>query len=344
MTNKRSREENLAKHSGKHALEARGLALIRKAVERDGRLVLRRSFEGARADACIYWPGCPQHALGLQLKTTTTVVTCSEQQGRRRSPPRRWVTFGAANKYDGLLMVLVAFVDDNPRVWMLLGSEIDTASFKINLGEQWTNHPRTFTWAQHEVASDDIAQALVTSFLFDSLAFAPADVFERPHSRTHIVEYEAQKCLETRLPLRFEAPAVENSHHDYEVDGQRWQMKVASYNEKEDSYCAMLRKSAGQHAYQAYCAEDFDWLAVCLPTRCATPVFYLIPVKELVARDLVAENLGAKPTRFRLYPHREPRIFKRHTGFAESFRVDLSTPEAAIAAYRSLVSRCSSSA
>ena len=115
------RAANVARNGDNHKKEALGLQLISRAIEQDGRLVCLKSFEGARADFCVYpkdKPGAP--ALGVQLKTTGVNMV-----------QRQTVQFGATDGYVGLLMVFMALHVEPRRIWLADGSRVVSKSIAI---------------------------------------------------------------------------------------------------------------------------------------------------------------------------------------------------------------------
>ena len=104
------RAADLAKHGGANEKEAQGLRLILQTLREDGRLEFHKSFEGARADFCVYnHDQTRAPALGIQLKTTGGNVM---QSGYK------YYQFNCTDGYDGLLMVCVALHTQPPRIWI----------------------------------------------------------------------------------------------------------------------------------------------------------------------------------------------------------------------------------
>ena len=320
---KRTREENVAKFGQNYAKEAKGLAIVRDIIEADGRLEMRKCAEGARADFCVYFPGCEGHAVGCQLKTT--------HDYHHHQSGNLYFNFRYTSGYEGLMVVLVACLDQGVKIWLRPGSTIAAQTLSI---PQHARGNWGYDWSVHAVEPEDLSQALATSFLLNDIQSKPACDHIRPSSHTRAVEFDSQQRLEERLPLRFVAPASEHQHHDYIVDGERWQMKVASHCAKSDYFVVGLHKRVGPKLTQ-YAVDDFDWLAVVLPEhevlRQTTPKMYLIPMHTLqehgvVGRDLTGANV-------RVYPHR---VSRANSFWAQEFTIDLSTHSTALADYHRL--------
>ena len=330
---KRSREENVAKYGGGHALEARGLEIVRKAVEADGRLCLVTSFEGARADCCVHRPGDAAHALGIQLKTTESV------RRTNASGSRQYVSFQQTKGYDGLLLILVAFHDNQTSIWTRSGSTVHSIGLTIPLVALTTLG--AFAWSDFQTTVEDLPGLLLEALEGNDYPVAPASDFAPPTSSTRIIEYEAQLRLEAQLPLPYIPAPVAHSPYDYTVHGARWQMKVAGYvgslrsGVNRDYFRVTLMKSAGIGKTQQYGAQDFDWLAIQLPLHKklegVTPRLYLVPMRELTRRGLVSEEAAKSGSAIYLYPHRTTSNEDAH--WAENFAISLSDPELALAEF-----------
>ena len=329
------REVNLAKYGPNHAKEAQGLAIARDAFAHDGRLCFKRSAEGARADFVVWLPGREDHALGVQLKTCHTA---NFQSKRRR------VCFGETQGYDGLLVMLVSFLDHTPRVWLLSGKDVGEQQ-SLCFGDTYlsTEGGPGVKWQRREVPLPSLPQRFVNALQLGNIVdlhLEPAERLVRPPRGTRLTEYEAHEWLRERLPMRLEAPDVEQLPYDYMVEGAKWQLKVACYVSRNDSYSTGLHKKASVTIKQ-YQAGDFDWLAVQLPLvdsrLSGVPArLYLIPFSELAARGLVGRNVTSAA--LYLYPHR---LFREHregtyglgVHWTEAFVVDLSSPLAALTGY-----------
>ena len=323
---KRTREENVAKFGCNYEKEAKGLAIVRDVLEADGRLEMQKCAEGARADFCVYFPGCPSHAVGCQLKTTHGYH--HHQNGHS------YYNFRYTAGYEGLLVILVACVEDEEvKVWLRPGSTIaaQTLSIPKQAKGDWG-----YDWTVHAVELADLTQALATAFLLNDIQHQPVCDLIKPTSSTQLVEYESHLRLEDQMPLPFKPPSSENQHHDYTVNGERWQMKVASYLARDDIFVASVKKSAGQRISQQYEVNDFDWLAILMPEhhllRNLPPRMYLIPMHTLEERGVVGRNLTGAT--IPVYPHR---VSRANSFWANAFEIDLSTPSTALAGYHRML-------
>jgi hypothetical protein len=104
-----------ATYGNSHEKEAAGLRLVFDALESDGSLVCHKSFEGAKADFCVYKPG--SLALGIQLKTTAVDYIYTRTNNG-------YFHFNHTSGYAGLLLILVALHTDPLRVWLANGVEV----------------------------------------------------------------------------------------------------------------------------------------------------------------------------------------------------------------------------
>ena len=260
---KRTRDKCVQKWGCNNAKEGHGRDLVQASLAASGRLVFRKTAEGARADFCVYVPGRQDFAIGCQLKTTQSVQQSEGRQG---------YAFTKTAGYDGLVMVFIASIDGVDRVWLRTGASITSSGIKIPV------HPGKYAgayqWAHNEVPLSRLAEALLPFFRAETVNVQHADVHVRPPPGTRLQEYEAHLLLERQLPLHYQEPAVEHLHFDYTVEGQRWQMKVASVDlGKLNRFYVRLCKAAGRSsskpggrpATHQYGSGDFDWLAVLLP-------------------------------------------------------------------------------
>jgi hypothetical protein len=117
-----ARAANLAKYGDSNKKEARGMQLLSCAIREDGRLEYHKSFEGARADCCVYRPGAP--ALGIQLKTTG-VTEAQTPTGNE------YYRFRQTDGYSGLLIVFVALHVQPSRIWIADGSRVVSTNVAI---------------------------------------------------------------------------------------------------------------------------------------------------------------------------------------------------------------------
>ena len=313
---KRSRGENLDKFGQNNAKEAAGLALVRSALADVGILHMRRSAEGARADFSVFFPGADCAAIGVQLKTCHSLT---HRHGRC------FYQFSKTSGYDGLLLLMMAMVEDTPRMWLRRGCDNPAGQTEVPV---FTKQLRKHDWAGCELQLAGLSAALEQAFGVDGIDIRSVEDFVRPSCATHVVEFEAQLRLEKQLPLLYEAPDVEHQAYDYKVGAARWQMKVASYDQPGDRFSARLCRMAGEAKTVQYAATDFDWLAVLLPEHpvLQAPTMYLIPIHALVERGFVGRK-ASRAGNLRVTPHRGG------VAWAEAFRIDLSTPQLALQQY-----------
>lgn len=322
------RELNVAKFGG-HELEAEGLALVRHALECDGRLTTVKCFEGARADFAVHL-GDPDRALGVQLKTT--------RRARRPAPAvedgcRQYV-FSGTTGYEGLAVLCIA-LDSRIRMWFVPGDAVTGESMRIPT-ESRSSRQGYCGYETFELdLADDLCRALREPE--PHYVLRPVEELVRPVSVKGQAEYEAYRRLEAALPLEFEPARVEGSPHDCTVAGARWQLKLASLEPRTDRYQTSVQKAAGRlpgkkRKHSQYAAEDFDYLCVQLPAdrQCA----YLFPMRLLLARGL-AGRLDCSAGTIHFYPHRKAH---KKTSWVEAFRLDLSDRRAALAAHRRITS------
>ena len=318
MRVKRSREENIETFAANHAKEAHGLALVCKAVEDDARMCFQKCTEGARADFCVYQD--QYKAIGVQLKTAHSLQ-------RKKGGNFDHVAFGNTSGYGGLEMLLMDFTQTPPRVWMVDGDAVKESNIYIGFE---THRPSK--WKEREIAVEDIVGLLYHRLCNSEIHVSVHDLMV-PTSPKRKREYAAFLWLRRHVPVHFEQPAVEHSAWDLEVDGMRWQAKLAVLVEG-DRYQVVLHKGAGikdgklQHTQ--YTEDDFDYLAVQLPyqdgllTACP-PLFYLIPMQCLLERRLAGAGKGSSHIRF--YPHRSTGLGQWTTEFAVDVRSRESAQE-----------------
>ena len=327
------RKANLAKYGPNHALEAQGLALVRESADPHPILRVRKSAEGAKADFAIYANGFAATAIGVQLKTTKRIK-------RFKHSKAEFVQFANTSGYDGLLLLLIAFVGSHPRAWLLPGAKYsDCANLSISLypGKQGRD------WTHFEVAPDAIAHHLFCALMATGYDVRPADELVLPHSKTQLAEYRAFQRLQRRLPFELEDAPVDHLPYDRIVEGQKWQLKLACYIAGADMFQTILSKQGGhvdgKPTPRQYEAGDFDWLCLQLPEdheklrgmECT----FLIPMWALMKKGLAGRE-EVKGSAIRLFPHRglTGRGFTGQPHWTQRWLVDLSSHASALAGYR----------
>ena len=302
--------------------EAEGMALVKHAIEADGRLTFIKCFEGARADFLVFDDNNPETALGIQLKTTRLAKRCSVNSQQYR--------FTCTSGYDGLAVLCIA-LDSRVRMWLLPGSAIgDSVCFPT------TYQDTRQKYGSYETFELDLADDLVALLRHPPQGiqlYSKAQLVE-PTSRNGRAEFQAYQHLTAALPLEFHPAPSEGLPYDCVVDGQRWQLKLAALNEATDRYTATAQKSAGKQGagkkrkHSQYAEEDFEWLCVQLPSD--MQMAYLIPMKQLAAHGL-AGRLDCGSATLHFYPHRCSRT---KTAWMTAYQIDLSDPEKALADYK----------
>lgn len=316
-----ARAANVATHDVSNDKEARGLQLISRALEKDGRLNFHKSFEGARADFCVYRPGAP--ALGIQLKTTC---------GSQVTPSgRAYHAFQSTNGYAGLLIIFVALHVHPPRIWLANGSEVISTCVQIPVKlQQRTMKSDRFREVDFATVADAI-HALYVAALSGSNSYvlrSPMD-HEKPISRNGLAEYTAFKRLQRSLPVPLIAPPVEHMSYDYLVDGKRWQLKLAGYS-KYDRYHVVCHRHGGRvggkTTYRQYQVDDFDFLCIQLPEN-TVDCCYVIPQGVLAKHGIIGNSIKSGG-HVRVYPHRRMTTTKLvHTvgvHWTEAYRIDFA--------------------
>lgn len=89
----------------------------------------------------------------------------------------------------------------------------------------------------------------------DDYCLQHADTLRLPSTSSRLLEIEEFERLQRQLPLTFISPSVEHRAYDYIVDGNKWQLKVATYIQKSDSFRITLKRSgrsAGKNTYRQY--------------------------------------------------------------------------------------------
>jgi hypothetical protein len=293
-----ARTANLAKHGDSHEKEAQGLQLMSRVFQADGRLEFHKSFEGARADFCVYRPGA--QALGVQLKTTGG----NWVHGRTG---KEYNQFRHTDGYAGLLIVFVALHTQPQRIFLADGSRVVSKSVTI---------PATF---RREVRSDKLREVEVATVageiytIYMEAMAGPSNYMlrspvdhEKPEDGSRLVEYNAFKRLQRSLPVLFIDPPAEHMSHDYVVDGKKWQLKLAQYNKKDNTYRVTCQKSAGRVdgklTKRQYEVDDFDFLCIQLPVN-TTDCCYIIPQGVLAERGVIGKSANSSGA-VRIYPHR----------------------------------------
>ena len=301
--------------------------MLKDCIAHDGRLTFTKTAEGARADFSVCFPGGEDRAIGCQLKTTHSLNNITGKD---------YFNFCKTDKYEGMMVILVAFVGPRARVWMRPGSTISAVGLHIPVEPS-----NGYDWGVHAVDLDDVAQALITSYLIDDIKPAPVADWMVPVSFLQQREYREQLRLEKLLPLNFVPPDVEHRHYDYTVSGARWQTKVAG-RAAGDYFCCHLKTKAGtvdgRRRYQQYSADAFDFLAILLPAdhvqlRAVTPRMWLVPMRVLLERRL-ANRTDVTGATLCLYPHRQahPR-----TQWLDAFMIDLTSHASALAGHSRIV-------
>jgi hypothetical protein len=253
-----ARTANLAKHGDSHEKEAQGLQLMSRVFQADGRLEFHKSFEGARADFCVYRPGA--QALGVQLKTTGG----NWVHGRTG---KEYNQFRHTDGYAGLLIILVALHTQPQRVFLADGSRVVSKGIVIP------------THVRREVKSDKLREVKLATVASEIHAIymeamskpsnyvlrSPID-HEKPDEGSRLVEYNAFKRLQRSLPVLFVDPPNECMSYDYVVDGKKWKLKLAHYVNKKDTYNVNCHKEAGRvggkRTRGQYEVDDFDFLCI----------------------------------------------------------------------------------
>jgi hypothetical protein len=317
-----ARAANLATYGENHKKEAQGLQLMSREFRADGRLEFHKSFEGARADFCVYRPGAP--ALGVQLKTTG-------ENWVHGKTGYEYYNFSHTSGYAGLLIVCVALNVQPPRIFLADGSRVVSKGIFVPV------HVR------REVGSDKLREvklATVAGEIYkiymeamagpsNYMLCSPID-HEKPTSQNALAEYNAFKRLQRSLPVMFIDPPAEHMSHDYVVDGKKWQLKLAQYNKKDNTYRVTCQKSAGRVdgklTKRQYEVDDFDFLCIQLPVN-TTDCCYIIPQGVLAEHGVIGKSANSGGA-VHLYPHRRVAAWKSvHTAgvhWTESFRIDFA--------------------
>ena len=308
------------------AKEAVGFRLLKKELTRDNRLIVHKSFQGARADFCVHFPGHEHSSLGIQLKTTGSDTIQHKNV---------YYQFMDMQGYDGLLVICITVHLEHPRIWMFSGSSLTQR--KIHIPAVAKLKPKT-DWPAHETCLADITDKL-TQLLSGGetpYTFANTVFFEQPEDNSRGVEYRAFQTLRQLLPLVFTPPEVEHCVWNYMVEERKWQLKLAQYRPKDKCFRVDLRKCNGRvnkkRVSCQYSRTDFDFLCVQLPSdhfSLSTSMCYIVPVKTLADRGLVGmENKSTGS--LSLYANR-PAGFCHWTS---QYTINLSNHDSAMADYR----------
>ncbi|GAQ90392.1 hypothetical protein KFL_006340110 [Klebsormidium nitens] len=224
-----ARFANLAKYGDNNEKEARGLQILSRAIQKDGRLEFHKSFEKARADCCVYMPGAL--ALGIQLKTTGVTGV----DGRNGT---NFYSFKHTNGYTGLLLVFIAVHVQPPRIWLAEGSKLVSQCVQIPVTRvRYSINPdrlQEVDFANLASAIHKIYEEALTGS--SNYVLRSPTEHEKPTAPTALAEYEAFKRLQRSLSVTFVDPPAEHMSYDYLVEGKRWQLKLARYDVKKDQY------------------------------------------------------------------------------------------------------------
>ena len=313
------RAANLARYGDNNKKEAQGLRLIFRAIEEDGRLVCHKSFEKALADCCVFTPDAP--ALGIQLKTTG-VNWVQSQTGNE------YYSFRETDGYAGLLIVFVAVHAQPPRIWLAEGTRVVSKGVKIPVEfRRGMKSDRV-----REVNLATVADAIYTIYMAalpgsgDYVLRSPIE-HKKPTHKNGLAEYDAFKRLQRSLPILFIDPPAEHMSYDYSVDGKRWQLKLAVYDNKRDAYQVACNKNAGivdgKRSCRQYEVDDFDFLCIQLPDNTVN-CCYVIP-QGILAKLGVVGKATKTGGNIRVYPHRRLSWKLVNTDgvhWAESYRID----------------------
>lgn len=318
-----SRVDNLARFGKNNALEAEALDIVRHALSYDGRLTMEKSFEGTRADFCVHM-GDPSRALGVQLKTTRSARQLSKSSFQYR--------FSDTNGYSGLVLLCVA-LDSRVQFWLMPGSAVTATS--VGIPTITTTQQR---YSQYHTFELDLADDFIRILQSPGADYQLASTaeFAVPTSQKGQREFYAFQHLKEKLPLLFTAARIEGSAYDCVVDDAKWQLKSATYLSSTDRFIVTVQKIAGRIAgskkrkHSQYAEDDFDWLCIQMPASYDSA--YLIPMSVLLDRGL-AGRLTCSTATVHIYPHRSAHP---KTRWIDAFKINLSTPETAIADYKAV--------
>jgi hypothetical protein len=317
-----ARAANLVKYGGNYRKEAQGLQLMSRALQKDGRLEFHKSFEGARADFCVYMPGAP--ALGVQLKTTggnwVDGMTGYE-----------YYQFRHTDGYAGLLMVFLPLHTQPERIFLADGSRVVSKGIKIPAKVRREVRSDKLREVDLSTVAGEIYTIYIKAMSGTSnyMLRSPED-HEKPTHPNGMAEYNAFKRLQRSLPVLFIDPPAEHMSHDYVVDGKKWQLKLAQYNKKDNTYRVTCQKSAGRVdgklTKRQYEVDDFDFLCIQLPED-SVDCCYIIPQGVLAERGLIGD--ATKPSGMvYVYPHRPVTAWNAlHTAgvhWTEAYRINFA--------------------
>jgi hypothetical protein len=319
-----ARAANLAQYGDNHKKEAQGMQLMSRAIREDGLLEFHKSFEGARADFCVYpkdKPGAP--ALGVQLKTTGG----NWVHGRTGY---EYYDFSHTSGYAGLLIIFVALHTQPYRIFLADGSRVVSTNIKI---PAHVRREMEFDKLR-EVEVATVAGEIYTIYMeamsgpSNYVLCSPVD-HEKPEEGNRLVEYNAFKRLQHSLTVLFVDPPAEQMSYDYVVDGKKWQLKLAQYNKKNNTYIVRCHKAAGivngKRTKRQYEVDDFDFLCIQLPED-SVDCCYIIPQGVLAERGVIG---NAKSGGYvQSYPHRRVRNKKSNhtagTHWTEAYRINFA--------------------
>jgi hypothetical protein len=316
-----ARATNLATYGDSNRKEAQGMQLMSRELREDGRLEFHKSFEGARADFCVYRPGAP--ALGVQLKTTGG----NWVQNRTGY---EYYNFSKTSGYAGLLIIFVALHTQPYRIFLADGSRVVSTNIKI---PAHVRREMEFDKLR-EVEVATVAGEIYTIYMeamsgpSNYVLRSPID-HEKPEEGNRLVEYNAFKRLERSLPVLFVDPPAEHMSYDYVVDGKKWQLKLAQYRKTYDTYRVGCHKQAGRvdgkQTNRQYEVDDFDFLCIQLPED-SVDCCYLIPQGKLAELGLIGNAKSGGNVQ--LYPHRPvttPKlVHTAGTHWTEAYRINFA--------------------
>lgn len=314
------RAQHVKRFGGSNALESEGLEIVRHALEGDGRLTFEKCFEGARADFCVHLNDS-QRALGVQLKTTQTARQLSKSSYQYR--------FSDTDGYGGLALLCIA-LDSRIQFWLIPGNEVTATSVGIPTVPKASQRYSQYQTYELDLADEfvNILTGLQSSYHLDAVA-----AFTLPTNKKGQTEFWAFQQLKERLPITFNSAQIEGSAYDHSVNGEKWQMKVATYIATTDRYIVNLQKSGGRIAnskkrkHTQYEEADFQWLCVQMPQQHNSA--YLIPMSILLERRVVG-RLECTTGTLHLYPHRPAHP---KTEWTKAYRIDLTSQQSAISDY-----------
>ena len=316
-----ARAANLATRGDNYKKEGRGLQLLSRVIQEDGRLEFHKSFEKAHADCCVYTPGAL--ALGIQLKTVG-VDWVQTKTGNK------YYSFQGTDGYAGLLLVLVATHVQPPRIWLADGAKVVSKCVQIPVESRRTPKSDRVQAVEFSTLARAIYEIYAAALSGSStyMLRSPMD-HEKPADSSTLAEYDAFKRLQGLLPVLFVDPPAEHMSYDYLVDGKKWQLKLARYDDNSNRYNVICHREAGKvggkRTIMQYAIDDFDFLCIQLP-KDAVGCCYVIPQVVLAKHKVIgkAKSGGA----VYVYPHRTVQArYCAHTAKAhwtEAYRIDFA--------------------